>query len=1157
MVIFTLFAGGLKSHRLRVEVVRVILLQEDHMAKCLETAFKANFPKPQRRRIVLKTADWTMLEKKWRSLVYIAMEDISPPSEDDEKSSFTRQPRGARRRKRGGSAQSPMDWLPSLEDIIDDKTETDAFRLAVLLINKQLKKDDWKDEYKTVEDGLRESCIENGVDPAWLKLAEKTLLLSQFLSFPASKKKRKKNAVKVDLESARIDVHDTSELVKLLDEFKVLCDDAETQVALQKVFSQLKSNKIITPDKRLLELKGNASIISVVLALNSGKDASKAIKELSKIDKQLSSEYGDLANLINGNISDWKSSSNLESNDGLSKKRKYLTWKMAPLEEVSKLSSDDLNEGIELLKQNQENNSKIEELTWIYLSILNSEGSMDEAEELLTQLTLEHGAEIKQLMPVITSINSSGVIHWLENQISRLDEGCLTEIVNTEGIPYSTLNLSLKRLQDIDGEAWEHVYEKAIEVYSQCLELERLSELFSDNPVLVLAHPFEALIVYHLIAANGNQQLLKFASNARSEGLASIHGTAPPSYISSTSHSLLLMMEGSNVDEDGFSILDKRGYQALKNAKHSLKDGGSGTISLTNIDHLVNSVEQTDLSELESKLFSVLISTLRLNYVRLSLQHGLRNRDIVEILDKLIEGEDTPSRIIYSLSQLIFEHDIGLQSLVSWYQDYDPLSPWHTISRAAVSASMSQEINAARDYRRAAEHNEFDFEHSMILYRKALIHLAHASQWSEAVNLLDQQPALKTAITKRFQLYLRVSFTASQKQTDKATQMVKDFVRRTKTVQEEDEAGEIIERERVYFAEDELDTLRSYPFEHRRTLPSEPFSGRVTAAINTVHKSRRRNRKSYDSQFMNLMQQATPSSMEVYDLAKNMAENNPVEGMMFFERALNSGKFSISDSKRLAESERSLFSKYKTQIPNSYRRYLKNLSLPPLVIVDTNILIDALVAKISTQLELASETSLDFSEQNSFHKVLSSRARDGKISLWLPKIVIQELREIGKGVSKIRDKFSNSLVNPKILNEIMEKENISNLVDEVISDFNIWKPLDIHLEKDSDSAENKTLIKQFLQDYYEIYDELTAMKSEHGGKQKRTKIAGKAVYPEAADRKIMKVAIHIAKQCLEGLGAVIIATRDGDFTLTARAFEERFGFGVIKNSRMLNAWLEI
>ena len=1127
------------------------------MAKCLEAAFKANYPKPQRRRIVLKTADWAMLEKKWRPLVYIAMEDITPPSEDDDKPSFTRQPRGARRRKRGGSAQSPIDWLPSIEEILDDNTETEAFRLAVLLINKQLKKEDWNDEYKTVEDQLRESCIENGVDSAWLELADKTLLLSQFLSFPVSKKKRKKNTIKVNLESARIDVYDTSELIQLLDEFKALCEGAEAQVALQKVFSQLKSNKAITPDKELLELKGNASIISVLLALNSDNDASKPIKELSKIDKQLSLEYEDLINLVNGKISDWDSSSTLDPSDGLSKIRKYLTWQMATVEEVSKLSSKELSEGIELLKQNKENNSKVEELTWIYLSILNSEGSMDEAEELLIQQNLEHGAEIKQLMPVITSINSSNIIDWLENQIPRLDEGSLTEIINTEGIPYSTLNMSLKRLQDIDCEAWENVYEKAIEVYSQCLELERLSELFSNNPVLVLAHPFEALIVYHLIAANGNEQLLEFASNARSEGLASIHGTSPPTYISSTSHSLLLMMEGSKVDEDGFSILDKRGYQALNKAKHSLKEGGSGTISLTNIEHLVNSVEQSDLTELESRLFSVLISTLRLNHVRLSLQHGLRNKDIVEILDKLIEDKDTPSRIIHSLSQLVFEHDIGLQSLVSWYQDFDPLSPWHTVSRAAVSASINEEINAARDYRRAAEHKEFDFEHSMILYRKALIHLAHASQWSEAVNLLDQQPALKTAITKRFQLYLRVSFTASEKQTDKATQMVKDFVRRTKTIQEEDEKGEIFEKERVYFAEDELDSLRSYPFEHRRTLPSEPFSGRVTAAINTVHKSRRRNRKSYDSQFMNLMQQSTPSSMEVYDLAKNMAENNPVEGMMFFERALNSGKFSIGDSKRLAESEKSLFSKYRNQITNSYRRYLKHLSLPPLVIVDTNILIDALVAKISTQLELASETSLDFSENNSFHKVLSSRARDGKISLWLPQIVIEELKQIGKGISKIRDKFSNSLVNPKILDEIMQQENISRLVDEVISDFKIWKPLDIHLEKDSDSAENEKLIKQFLQDYYEIYDELTAMKSKYGGKQKRTKIAGKGVYPEVADRKIMKVAIHIAKQCLEGLGAVIIATRDGDFTLTARAFEERFGFGVIKNSRMLNAWLEI
>jgi negative regulator of replication initiation len=617
------------------------------------------------------------------------------------------------------------------------------------------------------------------------------------------------------------------------------------------------------------------------------------------------------------------------------------------------------------------------------------------------------------------------------------------------------------------------------------------------------------------------------------------------------------MMEGSSVNEESFTILDKRGYQALKNAKHSLKDGGSGTISLTNLDHLISSVEQSDLGELETRLFSVLISTLRLNYVRLTLQHGVRSKDNVKILSKLVEGDDIPSRIINSLSQLIFEHDIGLPSLVSWYQENDPLSPWHTVSRAAVSAQNSDEINAARDYRRAAENKEFDFEHSLILYRKALIHLAHAGQWSEAVNLLEQQPALKTAITQRFQLYLNVSYTANNESTDKATQMLKNFVRRTRVVQEENEEGEMIERERVYFAEDELDVLRSYPFEHRRTLPHDPFSGRVTAAINTVQKSRRRNRKSFDMQFMTIMQQSSPLPIEVYDLAKEAAESNPVEGLMFFERAQSSGKFSLRDSKTLADAETSLFAKYKFQITNSSRRYLKHLSLPPLVIVDTNLLIDALVEKISSQLELASETSLDLSEQNSFHKVLISRARDGKISMWLPQVVRQELQEIGKGVSKLRDKFKNSLVKPAILDKVLKQDNLEKLTDEVIRDFNQWKPLDIRLEEDSDNTDNKHQIKEFLQDYHDIYDELSAMKKAYGGKQKRTKIDGKAIYPEAPDRVIMAIAMHLANQCLEGLGTVLIATRDGDFTLTARAFEERFGFGVVKNSRMLNAWLEI
>ena len=94
---------------------------------------------------------------------------------------------------------------------------------------------------------------------------------------------------------------------------------------------------------------------------------------------------------------------------------------------------------------------------------------------------------------------------------------------------------------------------------------------------------------------------------------------------------------------------------------------------------------------------------------------------------------------------------------------------------------------------------------------------------------------------------------------------------------------------------------------------------------------------------------------------------------MYLERAQNSGKFSTTEMKRLYDAERSLFATHKREIPNSSRRYLKNLALPPLVIVDTNILVDALVDKIAHSLELASETSLDSFEHDNFHKVLFLR----------------------------------------------------------------------------------------------------------------------------------------------------------------------------------------
>jgi uncharacterized LabA/DUF88 family protein len=110
------------------------------------------------------------------------------------------------------------------------------------------------------------------------------------------------------------------------------------------------------------------------------------------------------------------------------------------------------------------------------------------------------------------------------------------------------------------------------------------------------------------------------------------------------------------------------------------------------------------------------------------------------------------------------------------------------------------------------------------------------------------------------------------------------------------------------------------------------------------------------------------------------------------------------------------------------------------------------------------------------------------------------------------------------------------------------------LETESDNPENTEEVSKFLLDYCDIYEELTAMKRTRG-EPIRTVLEGKDVYPEAPDIDIIKIAMHLANQALPGIGTVLIATRDGDFTLVARAFEERFGFGIAKNSRTLNLWI--
>ena len=66
-----------------------------------------------------------------------------------------------------------------------------------------------------------------------------------------------------------------------------------------------------------------------------------------------------------------------------------------------------------------------------------------------------------------------------------------------------------------------------------------------------------------------------------------------------------------------------------------------------------------------------------------------------------------------------------------------------------MHAANGERLASARSWRLAAERSQFSYEQRVMLYRKALIHFAHSESWTEAIELLNREQALQSALTKR------------------------------------------------------------------------------------------------------------------------------------------------------------------------------------------------------------------------------------------------------------------------------------------------------------------------------------------------------------------------------------------------------------------------
>lgn len=1126
-------------------------MQESYLEACLEVGFKTI--KNRRLNAVGKCPEFTLMDKPWKELVKLAVLETEIPGQDEDGETIAPSPRFRRGRRRGRQQST----IPSPEDIQAMGDESAALRFALLLVNKFLHIDQWSEEdHAPLESELRNACLDKGVHPVWHEMAKRSNLFGQFSAFPVLESKATSSKKKLDLSEIAIDPFDVS---SCLDVLKSIPDEqysAEDLVAMKRLVKRLSSGKWPNVESNLLDFEGNLSLVSLLIALNTNAPTDSILERLRKANKSLAERY-ELAMILTGDTIDWNDDYLSQNDDDLGQALLKLAWMNGPLEHMNP-STAQLEIGLDLLVNEQAPTSRVDVVRWKMLQCYVVEERSDDALEIIKTISLEHDSDASELLPLLIQLGNDEAYAWLEMNMSNIDEGGLVSIAQEDALPLPLRAGALVLLKEQNGEGWMELQSLAVHIFVQTLNLDELATILIDDDVAIPSHPHETLIVAHLLSAYHDENIWKAAREARKKALQMIQSTDVPASINDDEHKLLLLLEGRIEESVGklklTDTLPKKGIKAVNQIVNALSSGGSHLVDEKHLSNIIESLEESEMTGMGEALLRTIVSKLRLNNARLSLERGDDSNQVIATLESVLSQPSIPYPIVDGVRELMYEFDLGISSLVQWYQANHQRSIWALLAQATLEASQGKNLSAARLFKRSADSGEFAYDEEIMLYRKALIHFAFDKKWGEAKQLLSEHPNLRAAITKRFQLYLDVSHKASIQETAKATSMLKNFVKRQEIIVEETEEGEKT-RTKTIFKEDELDLLHTYPDEHPKPLPREPFTGRLLAATNALQRDyRTQSSKSFDRRYRDIMVMRNPEAMEVHTLAQQASETSPLDALRILERAQLSGRFQ-DRNKSFANLELMLFRRHQSEIRTSDRRYLRHLPLKPLVLVDTNIVIDALYQRLQQRLNRSNHFEDSTNQRSHFAGYLLYLAANDKVDLCLPKVVRSEVENIARSIDDIRSRFENALVDSEILESTMSTENMKKIVAEVISEFSTWEGNTDEIEEEAVSEDVKASMNEFLTQHNEIYDELTKMRQHYQGKNIRTEIDGKKIYPQHPDRKIMQYAAVLSNRPIDDVGSIVVATHDGDFTVVARAFEEKFGFGIAKNSRTLKQWL--
>ena len=1117
---------------------------EDYLLECIDRLQRAGEDEGRRKRELQKPKAWSLLTIEWKALAMLAATNASPKSIDENnKSENNNRNHRARIGRRGGRGSnfSLEDRLEHPENVISNPNCSAAYRLAVLIAQKSRMENGWNENWDEALQISREEC-ENGVHPVWERMAREAPLIAELGRFQTISSEVFDSDSSGWFELTRFDPQDSSALLEWLDSCPLRLDQHQAH-SLQRIIRDLRSGKARPKkwkkwmDPSLTGMKEDISMLEgMLLAAASDKRAKSVFSNISDTDSDLADiakAHWNLISLRENNVSNWLELISIQDNNPLN--RTILSEAWLRYQTVNDLKIEDLITGYGLLIEAGINVEQ--ELLWDIISGLLEEGDLEGVSKYTSNVIIENSNQMAIALDVVKTNNDNDLLELILETMEKSNEEIVLEAMRDKKTPLLIRRRAAQILSQSDSDEIDEI----LDILTQASDIEGLKKYLLANNNIATDFPQRGLLVWHLVPASKAVDDLDSLDKIRRLAINSLSDSKPDLAMTDASSSLIALMSGVPSSMDAVhEKLDSDGVLALNEVRRALSADGDGVVKEAKIESLEQSVSESNLNLLENNLFSALVNSLLLNRATMDLNLKRTNRAL-ESLGVLCSDPMVTMRTIRNASDLVLEHEVAIPELEVWYRTNDNGSAEHQIVRAMLSISKDDRINAARAYRDAAMKVKHDFERSSLLLRRSLIEFAHAGGWKEAVNLIDVHSELTASITSRFQLYLRTCADAYAGKNEIATQRIIEYITEREPG---DSSIDGIDQDAIKRRIEMLDRAMSYAADHR--LPEDPFHGRVRAARMMLRKSESSRRSELEGRFM--LELEKKDVLEITLIAEEVAEISPIRGLRMFERAIDSNNFNPNQIKALIRSQKAMFRRHSNTIPIKHRRALRNISLKPLVVIDTNILIDALKDDLLSQISQDNIGIFDWTIERAFVWTLRRRCQEGLVQLYIPNITKLEFVNRTKTPEETLSLFNDVYLDHKIWNETITPEILEQRVMHILKTFDnssLRLPTD---DKDT------TVIETFLLSHKDIFSKITEAKMlSRDDIPSRTNLEGNEIYPEQGDIDIMYDCFIHANSTVPDLGSVLVASRDSDFMLISRALQDTFGFGVISNAQQLNS----